>query len=81
MADATASVGLRSLKLTTRAGLGLCQGRICGRTVEQLLSGSPGCAVFADGATTDRRPIATPLRIGDLARAPQSTDTSPHHFL
>ena len=27
----TESVGLRSLKLTTRAGLGLCQGRTCGR--------------------------------------------------
>lgn len=80
VADTTASVGLRSLKLTTRAGLGLCQGRICGRTVEQLLSGSSGCAAFADGATTDRRPIAAPLRIGDLARAPQSTETSPHHI-
>ncbi|WP_163510006.1 FAD-dependent oxidoreductase [Fodinicola acaciae] len=53
--------GLRSLKLGTRAGLGICQGRICGRTVEDLLSAAP------DGATTDRRPIAIPVRLGDLA--------------
>jgi NADPH-dependent 2,4-dienoyl-CoA reductase/sulfur reductase-like enzyme len=77
VAAATSSVGLRSLKLTTRAGLGLCQGRVCGRTVEQLLAGSSGCAAFADGAVTDRRPIAAPLRIGDLARAPHSTE-APH---
>jgi NADPH-dependent 2,4-dienoyl-CoA reductase/sulfur reductase-like enzyme len=80
VAAATSSVGLRSLKLTTRAGLGLCQGRVCGRTVEQLLSGSSGCAAFADGASTDRRPIAAPLRIGDLARAPQSTEAPPHRI-
>ncbi|TQJ29876.1 NAD(P)/FAD-dependent oxidoreductase [Microbacterium sp. SLBN-146] len=55
--------GLRSIKLTTRAGLGLCQGRICGRSVEQLLTTRPS----RDGATTDRRPLVTPQRIGDLA--------------
>jgi NADPH-dependent 2,4-dienoyl-CoA reductase/sulfur reductase-like enzyme len=53
--------GLRSLKLATRAGLGVCQGRICGRTVEDLLAATP------DGASTDRRPIAVPVRLGDLA--------------
>lgn len=53
--------GLRSLKLATRAGLGMCQGRICGRTVEELLGATP------DGASTDRRPIAVPVRLGDLA--------------
>ena len=43
----TESVGLRSLKLTTRAGLGLCQGRICGRSVE--------CILATDGACFRRR--------------------------
>ncbi|WP_375001304.1 FAD-dependent oxidoreductase [Aeromicrobium sp. CTD01-1L150] len=66
--DATCSAGLRSVKLTTRAGLGICQARICGRTVEdylaQLTDDAPG-----DGARSDRRPIATPVRLGDLARA------------
>ncbi|WP_350348726.1 FAD-dependent oxidoreductase [Agromyces sp. G08B096] len=62
--EATCSTGLRSLKLTTRAGLGICQGRICGRTVEHLLGGDGG---FADGVSTDRRPIAAPIRLSELA--------------
>ena len=66
--EATAATGLRSLKLSTRAGLGLCQGRICGRTVEELLRPEGG---FADGVSTDRRPIASPIRLGDLIREPE----------
>jgi NADPH-dependent 2,4-dienoyl-CoA reductase/sulfur reductase-like enzyme len=66
-AAATDAEGLRSLKLSTRAGLGICQGRICGRTVEELLiAASPGDR-FLDSVTTDRRPIAAPQRLGDLA--------------
>lgn len=57
--------GLRSLKLTTRACLGICQGRICGRTVEDLLASAGGPE---DGAKIDRRPIVVPQRLGDLAR-------------
>src|SRR5690606_42153644 len=34
---ATGSVSLRSTKLTTRVGLGICQARICGRNVEDYL--------------------------------------------
>jgi D-hydroxyproline dehydrogenase subunit alpha len=66
--DATESVGLRSLKLTTRAGLGLCQGRICGRSVEHILARGNEGAGFADDASTDRRPIAAPIRLGELSR-------------
>jgi D-hydroxyproline dehydrogenase subunit alpha len=69
----TESVGLRSLKLTTRAGLGLCQGRICGRTVEGILN-SGATDGFADGASTDRRPIAAPIRLGELSRLPDFVD-------
>jgi NAD(P)H-nitrite reductase large subunit len=68
----TESVGLRSLKLTTRAGLGLCQGRICGRSVECILA-TDG-AGFADGASTDRRPIAAAIRLGELSRPPNFVD-------
>jgi D-hydroxyproline dehydrogenase subunit alpha len=68
----TESVGLRSLKLTTRAGLGLCQGRICGRSVECILATDGAC--FADGVSTDRRPIAAPIRLGELSRAPNFVD-------
>ena len=70
----TESVGLRSLKLTTRAGLGLCQGRICGRSVEYILAGGTDGMGFADGVSTDRRPIATPIRLGELSRAPDFVD-------
>lgn len=60
IAAATGSTSLRSLKLTTRAGLGICQARVCGRTVEHLLG--------ATGAGSDRRPIFAPVRLGELAR-------------
>lgn len=77
--SAESAPGLRSLKLTTRASLGICQGRICGRTVEDVLGGP---SAPADGARVDRRPIVTPQRLGDLARlatetAPPSPPTSP----
>lgn len=65
-AAATEQTALRPLKLTTRAGLGICQARMCGRTVEELTG-----AGTANGATTsdtsDRRPLAAPIRLGDLA--------------
>ncbi|HEY1701587.1 MAG TPA: NAD(P)/FAD-dependent oxidoreductase [Trebonia sp.] len=75
-ANATQARGLRSLKLTTRAGLGPCQGRVCGRTVEALLTGD-GARPFLDGVIPDRRPLAAPLRFSELARSPQNTQAAP----
>jgi NADPH-dependent 2,4-dienoyl-CoA reductase/sulfur reductase-like enzyme len=66
VARATQSKGLRSLKLTSRAGLGICQGRVCGRTVESLLGSWAGERGLTDGVTTDRRPVALPVRLGEL---------------
>jgi NADPH-dependent 2,4-dienoyl-CoA reductase/sulfur reductase-like enzyme len=66
-ASATGSCGLRSLKLSTRAGLGICQGRVCGRTVEELLARSAPGGALLDSTTTDRRPLAVPIRLGELA--------------
>ena len=51
--------GVRGLKLTSRVGLGICQGRVCGRTVAALVG------VQAE----DRRPVGQPVRLGDLAGA------------
>ncbi len=65
VAAATPDAGLRSLKLSTRACLGPCQGRICGRTVADLLG--------RDGST-DHRPIAIPIRLGELAQDQQQQD-------
>ena len=45
------------------------QGRIFGRSVEHILAGGTDGSRFADGVGTDRRPIATPIRLGELSRA------------
>ncbi|MER7174055.1 NAD(P)/FAD-dependent oxidoreductase [Streptomyces mesophilus] len=61
----------RSLKLVTRAGLGPCQGRICGRAVGELTGVQDAAATFA------RRPIAAPLRLGELAEDPGQEPDGP----
>ncbi|TWD79961.1 pyruvate/2-oxoglutarate dehydrogenase complex dihydrolipoamide dehydrogenase (E3) component [Kribbella amoyensis] len=54
--------GSRPLKLTSRAGLGLCQGRVCARTVADL------AAAHQPGVRAEHhRPIAVPVRLADLA--------------
>ncbi|WP_445443440.1 FAD/NAD(P)-dependent oxidoreductase [Clavibacter sp. km1a] len=95
-ARAASSTDLRSMKLATRAGLGICQGRVCGRTVEELLAGEgPACGSATAGSATagsaaagsapasppapgsDRRPIASPVRLGELAAAYDRRDAGP----
>ena len=61
------ATGLRSLKLLSRAGLGPCQGRVCGRSVEALLEVRAPGGHLTGGSTMDRRPISTPVRLGELA--------------
>ncbi|MGZ0150427.1 2Fe-2S iron-sulfur cluster-binding protein [Kribbella sp. WER1] len=54
----------RAMKLSSRAGLGMCQGRVCSRTVAALL------AVPGDVPDPSmKRPIAVPVRLRDLAAA------------
>jgi NADPH-dependent 2,4-dienoyl-CoA reductase/sulfur reductase-like enzyme len=48
----------RAMRLATRAGLGACQGRTCGRSVEALVAAS---------VDYDRRPVLSSIRIGELA--------------
>ncbi|GAA1134542.1 hypothetical protein GCM10009630_36270 [Kribbella jejuensis] len=65
--DAAADRGLddgRAMKLSSRAGLGMCQGRVCSRNVAALLA-EPG----AVPKPSMKRPIAVPVRLRDLARA------------
>ncbi|MFT2692107.1 FAD-dependent oxidoreductase [Clavibacter zhangzhiyongii] len=79
-ARAARSTDLRSMKLATRAGLGICQGRVCGRTVEELLAGEAtpaGSAAAPAGPGSDRRPIASPVRLGELAAAYDLRDAGP----
>lgn len=54
----------RAMKLSSRAGLGMCQGRVCSRTVAALLAG-PGDVP----EPSMKRPIAVPVRLRDLAAA------------
>ncbi|MFJ2256826.1 NAD(P)/FAD-dependent oxidoreductase [Streptomyces sp. NPDC087844] len=52
---------VRTVKLLTRAGMGWCQGRMCGPAV----AGLAGCP-----PTPARRPFARPVPLGVLAREP-----------
>jgi NADPH-dependent 2,4-dienoyl-CoA reductase/sulfur reductase-like enzyme len=76
VAELTRSRELRSVKLTSRAGLGPCQARMCGRTLEELLGdpaapGATGPSGLAPGV--DRRPLVVPVRLGDLAALARPT--------
>ncbi|MFI6623052.1 FAD-dependent oxidoreductase [Streptomyces sp. NPDC050528] len=53
----------RTVKLLTRAGMGWCQGRVCGPAV----AGLAGCEL-----APSRRPFARPVPLGVLARAGES---------
>ncbi|MFG1669434.1 NAD(P)/FAD-dependent oxidoreductase [Streptomyces sp. Y7] len=55
----------RTVKLMTRAGMGWCQGRVCGPAV----AGLAGCEL-----TPSRRPFARPVPLGVLARAGEDED-------
>ncbi|MGP3991402.1 FAD-dependent oxidoreductase [Streptomyces sp. 3N207] len=84
----------RVAKLGTRAGLGPCQARICGPTVAELRTrlGNGSADGPADrsaeglpAASPHRRPIAQPLRLGELAAsalplpAPSPAPDDPTH--
>lgn len=64
-ADASA----RGMRLATRAGLGPCQGRTCGRSVEDIIG--------ASGSRFDHRPVLSSVRIGELAAHRASTPNTP----
>ncbi|MCW2882793.1 MAG: oxidoreductase [Sphaerisporangium sp.] len=59
------AVDARSLKLLARPGMGWCQGRVCGYAVSCLAG---------EDQQAPRRPIAQPVRLGDLAGDPPGED-------
>ncbi|WP_420708517.1 FAD-dependent oxidoreductase [Streptomyces sp. ERV7] len=64
--EAVAELGAsdaRTVKLLTRAGMGWCQGRMCGHAVACLAGGAPG---------EERRPLSCPVELGHLAQLPPS---------
>ncbi|WP_371618459.1 NAD(P)/FAD-dependent oxidoreductase [Streptomyces sp. NBC_00454] len=52
----------RTVKLLTRAGMGWCQGRMCGPAVAALAGEEP---------SPDRRPLSCPVPLRDLAGLPE----------
>jgi NADPH-dependent 2,4-dienoyl-CoA reductase/sulfur reductase-like enzyme len=76
LAEAVRELGAtdpRTAKLISRAGMGWCQGRMCGYPTACLTAGirkrEPG---RADRTGFARRPLAQPVRLGDLAEDPAS---------
>ena len=69
-----AETSLRATRLGTRAGLGPCQGRFCGPNVDALCGKftqhDRTCTEGTPAATAHNRPIAHPVRLGELAAAP-----------
>ncbi|MER6031408.1 NAD(P)/FAD-dependent oxidoreductase [Streptomyces sp. NPDC001851] len=53
----------RTVKLLTRAGMGWCQGRVCGAAVACLAAGGDGGVP----RSAERRPLAVPVPLGALA--------------
>ncbi len=57
----------RTLRIAGRPGMGMCQGRVCGYAVGCLGHHGPGAATADELAALGRRPLATPVRLGELA--------------
>ena len=58
----------RTSKLFTRAGMGMCQGRICSRNVSEIIASQTQCEVTDhERIGYSNRPIATPISLGALA--------------
>ncbi|MFH7594059.1 NAD(P)/FAD-dependent oxidoreductase [Streptomyces racemochromogenes] len=58
----------RTVKLLTRAGMGWCQGRMCGPAVAALAGGAPA---------PDRRPFSCPVPLRHLAALPPAEPAPP----
>ncbi len=69
-------VDARGAKLMTRAGMGWCQGRVCGHAVAHLVASACGREVTAaDLRAFANRPIAQPVTLGDLAASGPAADS------
>ncbi|MEU0003620.1 NAD(P)/FAD-dependent oxidoreductase [Streptomyces sp. NPDC006314] len=62
----------RTVKLLTRAGMGWCQGRMCGAAVACLAAGGR-----SDGRPVERRPFAVPVPLAALAGLDAPDDETP----
>ncbi len=46
-----------AVKRMTRAGMGLCQGKTCGRLISGIIAGELGCHVSGVRQSTQRHPV------------------------
>jgi NAD(P)H-nitrite reductase large subunit len=58
---------VNAVKARTRAGMGMCQGRICERIVAEMVARETGQPVEAVGAFT-ARPIIKPVSLAEIAK-------------
>ena len=72
------SSNIRSAKLFTRAGMGMCQGRTCSRSVIEIVSKESGISPkVQDQISAGKRPIVHPISLGMVAELPSVEDW--HH--
>lgn len=65
----------RTVKLFTRAGMGWCQGRMCGPAVDCLARADSHAAAAADAdAGPDRRPLSCPVPLAALSQPAALSD-------
>jgi thioredoxin reductase len=66
--DELGATDSRTAKLFTRCGMGMCQGRICGRSVVDLVADHLNVSpTDTDRISAVNRPIITPISLGQLA--------------
>jgi NAD(P)H-nitrite reductase large subunit len=53
----------RTIKLLTRCGMGLCQGRVCGRYIADIMNSGA-----AERINSAARPILSPITLGEVAQ-------------
>ena len=73
IAEARESLGAadsRSVKSFTRAGMGWCQGRVCGFAASCLSAGDGAQPSEASLAASAKRPLAAPVSLGELSELP-----------
>ena len=65
--DELGAQSARTAKLFTRAGMGLCQGRVCGRNVSEIVADHLGQKVSdPERIAGGQRPLAAPISLGEL---------------
>ncbi|MBI3430098.1 MAG: FAD-dependent oxidoreductase [Actinobacteria bacterium] len=74
------ATNIRSTKLFTRVGMGLCQGRTCSRSVIEILSKESGVnAEVEDHLSAAKRQIVHPISLGMIANSSSVEDSHHNH--